>query len=100
MDRSTNSAWLVSPRLASMASSGLRRKVSKSFVAPLDRAVGPAGHAEDVLGRHSPLFTIVVAELNRVGAVLVDDDDDVQAAAAGPKRCRWRTLRPPPTAAR
>ena len=86
MDRSTNAAWLVNPRLASMASSGLREIGLEVAPAPLDRAARPAGHAQNVLRRHAPLLAVVIAELDGVGAVLVDDDDDVQTAAAGPER--------------
>src|ERR1019366_1233431 len=45
----------------------------------------PAGHAESVLRWHAPLLAIRIAELKGVGAVLVDDHNHVEAAAARPE---------------
>ena len=40
--------------------------------------------AQDVLRGDLPLLAVVIAQLNGVGAILVDDDNDIQAAAARP----------------
>jgi len=51
-------------------------------IAPIDIAAGPID-TEEVLSRDMTLFAVVVAQLEGVGAVLVDDDHNVEAAATG-----------------
>ena len=52
--------------------------------APLTVATRPVD-PQNILRRYLPLLAIVVAQLNRVGTVRVDDHHDVQAAASGKK---------------
>src|ERR1035441_3016117 len=51
---------------------------------PLDVAPRPT-RPQDILRRDLPLLAVVIAQLNGVGAVLIDDDDDVQTAATRPE---------------
>jgi hypothetical protein len=62
-----------------MASSGL---------SPVGRPTRPARHAKEVLRRHAAPFAIIIAKLEGLAAILVDNDDDIQAAVTGPSA--WR----------
>lgn len=51
---------------------------------PLRGSAGPVGQAQHILRRDMPLLAVVISQLYRVSAILVDNDDHIQTAATRP----------------
>ena len=88
MDSTTNWTCCVSPRLEHCGQQRIEQLGLKILVLQLMDPPVQFGQAQHILRRHSAQFAVVVPELHRIGAVLVDHHDDIQAAASGPSRGR------------